>query len=234
MNKHEIASLFNEIATLLELKGENPFKIRAYLNGARALENLEEELDILVKEERLEEVPGIGAHLAEKISTLVSTGHLPYYDELKGMFPDTLFNLFGIPGLGGKKIKVLYETLGIKSFDDLEQACKKGLVATIPHFGEKTQSKILEGLKKFKEGSRRFLWWSAMDMAKPILSGLSHLPYVKRVEIAGSVRRKMETVGDLDFLVASSHPQLVMEWFTTQDWVEEILGKGMTKSSIIV
>lgn len=232
MDKHEIAALLNEISVLLELKGENPFKVRAYINGAHALENLEEDLNVLVKENRLQEIPGIGSHLAEKISSLVLTGHLPYYDEIKKEFPEELFLLFKIQGLGGKKIKVLYEKLGIKNIEDLQAACKKGTVATLPHFGEKTQSKILDGIEKFKQSGQRVLWWNAMEMAQPILNDLSKLPQVKRVEIAGSIRRKLETVGDLDFLVSSSSPKIVMDWFTTQSWVEEIVAKGLTKSSI--
>ena len=232
MDKHEIAALLEEIGVLLELQGTNPFKVRAYHNAARALENLEEDLELIVKEERLQEVPGIGESLAEKIATLVLTGHLPYYEELKKTVPEGLMKLMGVPGLGAKKIKALYDELGIKTIEELQKACKEGKIAGIPHFGEKTQENILKNLEKLAVSGRRLLWWDAMQLVRPILNGLSKLKEVHKVEIAGSIRRKLETIGDLDFVVSSPSPEAVMEWFTTQPWVEAVLAKGMTKSSI--
>lgn len=232
MDKHEIAALFEEIAILLELQGENPFKIRAYHNAAHALEALDEDLALLVKEERVHDVPGIGDKLAEKITTLVLTGHLPYYDELKKSIPEGLMNLFKIPGMGGKKIKALYDELGIKSIEELHHACERGEVALLPHFGEKTQDNILKSIEKMNAAGQRYLWWDAMRLAQPILNGLNQLEEVQKAEIAGSIRRKLETIGDLDFLVASSSPRPIMDWFTTQPWVERVLAKGATKSSI--
>lgn len=232
MDKHEIASLFDEIAVLLELQGENAFKIRAYHNAARALESLDEDLETVVDEGRLREVPGIGESLAEKITLMVSTGHLPYYEELKKSIPQGLMNLFNIPGLGGKKIKALYDELGIKSIEELLEACQNGKVAKIPHFGEKTEKNILMSIEKLKASSRRYLWWNAMAIVRPILEALGKLKEVRKVEVAGSIRRKLETIGDLDILVASSFPEKIMDWFTTQHWVDSIIAKGRTKSSI--
>jgi len=231
-NKHDVAKLLDEIGVLLELKGENAFKIRAYHNAARALENLEEDIDIVIKEERLKEVPGIGDSIAEKITILISTGHLPYYEELKHSMPEGLFELLKIPGLGGKKIKALYEELGIKSVDDLFNACRKGEIEKLPHFGKKTQDNILNSLKRYQDSGRRLLWWEASRIAHEILQELVQLKEVIHAEIAGSLRRKLETIGDLDFLVASSKPDLVMEWFTKQPWVEKVLAHGKTKSSV--
>lgn len=232
MDKHAIAHILDEIGILLELQGENPFKVRAYHNGARAVENIEENLEKIVQDERLETIPGIGKELAKKITTLVQTGRLPYYEDLKKTMPPGLLDLLNIPGLGGKKIKVLYQTLGIKTIEELLDACQQGKVAELHGFGEKTQENILNGIAKLKAYGRRLLWWDAEKIAIPILKQLSTLKAVKQAALAGSLRRKLETVGDLDFLVASSTPDAVMEWFTSQPWVERVTASGATKSSV--
>ncbi|MBS0647719.1 MAG: DNA polymerase/3'-5' exonuclease PolX [Verrucomicrobia bacterium] len=234
MDKHEVARIFDEIGVLLDITGGNPFKIRAYHNAARAVENLEEDLACLVKEKRLEEIEGIGERIAQKITLLVTTGHLPYYEKLKKKVPEGLLDLLKVPGLGGKKIKTLYEKLKIKTTEDLLKACQQGKVAKLRGFGAKTQENILSGLGKIQAYSRRMLWWKAMKIGQPILEKLSELKSVKKAEIAGSVRRKLETIGDLDFLVASSKPSQVMEWFTKQPEVEKVLAKGPTKSSVLL
>lgn len=232
MDKHDVAHVLDEIGILLELQGDNPFKIRAYHNGARAVENLEEDLETVVQEARLETIPGIGKELAIKITALVETGHLPYYEELKKSMPPGLLDLLSIPGLGGKKIKILYQTLGIKTTEELLDACQQNKVAELRGFGKKSQENILNGIAKLKEYGRRLMWWKAEQVGAPILKKLSALKAVKQAAIAGSLRRKLETVGDLDFLVASSTPELIMEWFTTQPWVERITARGATKSSV--
>lgn len=235
MDKHDVAKLLEEIATLLELQAENPFKVQAYIKAARTIENLDEGLDKVIKEDHLKDLPGIGEKIAEKITTLVLTGHLPYYDELKQAIPESLLELLKVTGLGGKKIKALYDGLGIKSIDDLEKACHAGEVAKLFHFGEKTQVNILNGIEKLKnKGNNRILWWDAAKIVQPILTGLAKLKEVQKVEIAGSIRRKLETVGDLDFLVASSNPDPIMNWFTQQPDVEKILAKGPTKSMVLL
>jgi DNA polymerase (family 10) len=232
MDKHEVARVLDEIGVLLDITGGNPFKIRAYHNAARAVENLDEDLARVVKEERLEEIEGIGERIAKKITLLVNTGHLPYYEKLKKKVPEGLLDLLKVPGLGGKKIKTLYDKLKIKSTEDLLKACQEGKVAKLRGFGAKTQENILSGLGKIQTYSRRLIWWKAMEIGQPILEKLSQLKTVKKAEIAGSVRRKLETIGDLDFLVASSKPTQVMEWFTKQPEVEKVLSKGPTKSSV--
>lgn len=232
MNKHDVAHVLDEIGTLLSLQGENPFKIRAYHNAARAVENLSEELETVIEEERLEEVPSIGKKIAAKITILVKTGHLPYYEKLKKSMPKGLVEMLNVAGLGGKKIKILYEKLKVKSIDDLAAACRKGKVAKLRGFGVKTQENILNSLGKIETYGRRVLWWSADRIAQPILEQLSKLKEANQIELAGSYRRKLETVGDLDFLVASAKPARIMEWFTKQAWVDKILAKGPTKSSV--
>lgn len=235
MDKHDVANLLEEISTLLELKAENPFKIQAYIKAARTIENLDADLDIVIQEGHLKDLPGIGEKIAEKITTFVTTGHLPYYEELKQTVPQGLLDLLTITGLGGKKIKALYEGLGVKSIDDLEKACLAGKVATLFHFGAKTQENILNSIKKLKDqGNKRTLWWDAAAISQPILENLSRLKGVQQAVIAGSIRRKLETIGDLDFLVASSNPKPIMDWFTEQPEVVKILAKGPTKSSVLL
>lgn len=232
MDKHEVARILDEIGVLLSLQGENPFKIRAYHNAARAIENLDEDLETVVREERLEEIPGIGAHTAEKVTMLVTTGKLPYYEKLKKTTPPGLLDLLQLPGLGAKKVQLLHKKLKIKTTQDLIAACKSGKVAKLAGFGERTQQKILTGITQVKSYGKRVLWWSAMQTAAPILAGLSKLKEVKKAEVAGSLRRKLETVGDLDFLVATDSPKAVIDWFCSQHWVSAILLKGPTKASV--
>lgn len=233
MDKHEVAQVLEEIGSLLELQAENPFKIQAYRNAARAIENLDEDLAILVEEQRLTEIPGIGEKIAEKITLLILTGHLPYYEELKKSIPSSLFALMRVSGLGGKKIKALHDALGINDLAGLEQACQAGKVAEIPHFGKKTQDNILHAIAHLKhQQSERMLWWDAMEEAQAILGDLKKLKGVQQAEIAGSLRRKLETVGDVDLIVSSETPKPIMEWFAKQPRVEKILAKGPTKSTV--
>jgi len=229
MDKHQVAEILDEIAVLLELQDENPFKVRAYHNAARAIEGLAD-LESLVEEKRLEEVPGIGAHIAEKIMLLVKKGRLPYYEKLKKSIPSGLLELLKVPGLGAKKVKVLHDKLKIKTVADLIKACEQKKIEKIGGFGAKTQANILSGITKIKTFGKRMWWWKAMTLAEPILEKLKTIKGVKKVEVAGSVRRKLETVGDLDFLVATSNPKPVMEWFRAQ--ATKVLSTGPTKSSI--
>jgi len=232
MDKHEVAHILEDIGILLSLKNENPFKIRAYHNAARSIENLDEDLSIVVKEKRLQELPGIGVKIAKKVEKLVLTGRLPYYEKLKKSLPEGLVALLQVPGLGGKKIKLLYEKLKVKTVEDLTQACKKGKVAKLRGFGEKTQANILNGITKLKAYGKRLLWQNAEKVVVPILEQLNQLKKVKKAEIAGSFRRKLETIGDLDLVVASFDPASVMKWFTSQPWVEAVISKGPTKASV--
>ncbi|MBL4575963.1 MAG: DNA polymerase/3'-5' exonuclease PolX [Opitutaceae bacterium] len=232
MNKKEVAAILSEIGTLLELKGENPFKIRAYQNGARALETLTEKLEDVIAEGRLNDIKGVGVALAKKIEELSGTGKLKFYTDLRASVPEGLIQMLDIPGLGGKKIKVLHDKLGVESLKSLEEACLEGEVAALPGFGVKSAEKILSGIKNREIYSRRHLWWKAQQVAEPILEGLRVLSEVIRAEHAGSLRRNRETVGDLDFVVASDEPSPVMDWFTERKGVVEITAKGQTKSSV--
>lgn len=232
MDKNSIADVLAEIGTILEIKGENPFKVRAYQNGARVLETLEADLGALIAGEELGKVPGIGAAIAEKIVTLWESGRLDFYEELKASLPEGLLALLEIPGVGPKKVKALWEQLGVDSIAALEKACLDGRVAELKGFGVKTSEKILLGIKNREAYAKRHLWPNAEAVALPILEGLRSLPGVARAEAAGSFRRRMETVGDLDFLVAAAEPLPVMDWFTRLPGIQEVTAKGETKSSV--
>jgi DNA polymerase (family X) len=233
MNKDEIVRILEEIADLLELKGENPFKVRAYRNAARSLLNIEKDIKEVVTDKTLTSYQGVGKSLADKISALVLKGRLPYYEKLKRSIPRGLLELLQVQGLGPKKVQILYQKLRIHSIEELRKAAEQGKIAKLKGFGEKTQKNILEALERRKINQRRHLWWDAMEIAAPILQSLKKLKGVKKAEIAGSVRRKLETIGDLDFLVGSDEPRSVMKWFTTQPFVAKILGQGETKTSIV-
>ena len=232
MDKKDIIEVLERIGTMMEIKGENPFKIRAYFSGARTLQTMQEDLGTVIEEGRLGEVPGIGKALTEKIETLFATGELEFYDKLVASVPPGLLDLLDVPGLGGKKIKALHEQLDVDSIESLTEACNEGKVAQLKGFGEKTQEKILSGIKNREAYAARHLWWQARKVADRILPGLQDLPQVERVEAAGSLRRGMETVGDLDFLVASSDPAPIMDWFTSMEGIAEVTAHGDTKSSI--
>ncbi len=232
VTKNDIADILTEIAVLLELKGENPFKTRAYQTGARALEALEEDLGTIIAEGRLDAIKGIGDALSKKIVEVHGTGRLRFYDELKASIPPGLVEMLDIPGLGPKKIIALHQKLGVDSIAALTQACADGLVAGLPGFGDKTQEKIIAGIRNREAYGRRHIWWDAFQVAEPILAGLRALPQVEKAEHAGSLRRGMETVGDLDFIVAAADVAPVVEWFTSRDGIREVTAKGDTKASV--
>ena len=233
MTKNEIAEVLAEIGTLMELKGENPFKIRAYSGGARAIEALEnDEFEKLVSEGRIDTIKGIGEALASKIAELHATGRLVFFDTLKRSIEPGLVEMLRIPGLGPKKIAALSKELGVASVADLDKACREGRVAALAGFGEKTQEKILAGIRNREAYSRRHLWMEAFEVASPILKGLRGIGAVRKAEMAGSLRRGLETVGDLDFIVAADDVVPVVEWFTSNPGVSEVTAKGDTKASV--
>ena len=232
MNKADIVDILEDIAVLLELKGDNPFKIRAYSGGARVLEMMEEDLGDVIAEERLDAIKGIGSALVDKIKTLYATGELEYYTKLRESVAPGLIEMLEIPGLGGKKVKKLHDAIGVESIDALQAACESGEVEALKGFGKKSAEKILSGIANRAAYAKRHHWWNARQVAELILEGLRSLPQVERAEAAGSLRRLKETVGDLDFIVASAEPQAVMDWFVEQDGVQEVTAHGATKSSV--
>lgn len=234
MEKDQVADVLAQIGVLLELKGENPFKTRAYANAARTIESLTEPVEKLVAEERLAEIKGIGEALQEKITTLVTTGRLPYYEDLKASLPAGLVDLLQIPGLGPKKVKALYEKLGLDSVAKLEAACQAGRVAALDGFGEKSQGKLLEGIQFRRQYASRHHLSDALAAAEPILDSLRGHPDVIRCSSAGSVRRFKEVIGDIDFLVSAKNPVAIIEFFATQPNVVSVSAKGDTKASVML
>ena len=210
MDKDEVAAVLLEIGTLLELKGENPFKTRAYQNGARILEGLTEPLEKIVAENRLGELKGFGEALQEKVTRLVTTGTLPYYDELKASLPPGLPALLEIQGLGPKKVKRLYEELGIDSMEKLEAACQAHQIAALEGFGEKSEAKMIEAIAFKRQFASRHRLIDALVCADPSLESLRGHPDVIRCSTAGSLRRCKEVIGDIDFLVSSKCPSSVI------------------------
>ncbi|MGA0111399.1 MAG: helix-hairpin-helix domain-containing protein, partial [Chthoniobacterales bacterium] len=234
MTRDRVVEVLERIALLLELQGENPFKVRAYRNGARTLELLEGDLGTLVRETGLQGIAGIGEALREKISTLVTTGKLPYYDDLVAQFPPKLFELFDVPGLGPKKIKALYEKLKVASLADLEKACRSGKVAGLEGFGAKTEEKLLQALDSMKQGAGRHLASVAAHDSRTIYDDLRALPEVVRISLGGSTRRRNDTVHDIDLIVSTNQPAVVSRAFREHPLVEKVIAAGDTKSSAVL
>ena len=234
MDKDQVAEILLEIGTLLELKGENPFKTRAYQNVARTIENLSEPLAKIVAEKRLGQIKGIGEALEQKITELVETGQLAYYNELKASIPPGLIEMLEIPGLGPKKIQALSQKLGVDSVAQLEKACRAGKVAQLDGFGEKTQTNLLEGIERRRTYASKHLLSDALRVAEPLLESLRTHPGVIRCSAAGSLRRFREIIGDIDLLASSKKPAEVIECFVAQPDVIKVTAQGETKASVIL
>lgn len=232
MDKAAIADVLEKIATLLELKGENPFKIRAYTNAARSIETFGGNLGDLKDEETLEKIPGIGKAIAAKIKELVDTGSLRFFEDLRSEFPAEILELFTLPGLGAKKIKALYEQVGVSSIAQLQTACEAGRVAELPGFGKTTQEKLCQAIADRTKHAGSFRFGSIAAEAETLQDDLRGHPDALHVCIAGSYRRKKEIVRDLDFIVATSAPAEITAMFVQHPLVESVIAKGPTKSSV--
>jgi DNA polymerase (family 10) len=232
VTKDQVAEVLEDIAMMLELKGENVFKIRAYKNAARAIESFAGNLQAAAKDEKLSEIEGIGKAIAEKIGELVLTGSLPYHEELKGEFPPGIFDMFEIPGMGPKKIQAVWHELGVTTLTGLEAACKDGRIADLPGFGEKTAANILKGIEDRKKHAGRFRLGDIAADAEQMLDDLRAHPDVIHAAICGSYRRCKETCGDLDFLVSTRKPESVSDFFVKHEMVAGVIAHGATKSSV--
>jgi DNA polymerase (family 10) len=232
MTREHLADTLEEIALLLELKGENPFKVRAYRTGAETVAQFPGDIVALAREGKLEGIKGIGDALQQKLHELASTGSLAFHEKLKAEFPAGLFELFDLQGLGPKKIKALYESLGVDSVTRLKALCESGEVAKLPGFGAKTAEKILEAIAFRESNADRFRLGDVAGPVEEILESLHDHPDCLRVEAAGSYRRAKETVHDVDFLVATGRPEALIEHFVEQPWVARVIAKGPTKASI--
>jgi len=233
IHNNDVADIFDRLADLLEIEGANPFRVRAYRNAARLIRSLPREVaDMVAAGEDLTRLPGIGADLAGKIKTIVETGTLPLLEEEARKVPPELAELLEIEGLGPKRVKALHETLGIRSLEDLERAVNAGQVRQLPGFGEKTERAILEGIQRLRAQYGRMLLATAEPIAEALREHLAATPGVERIEIAGSYRRRKETVGDLDILAIAAPQSPVMERFTTFEAVAHVQSKGTTRSTV--
>jgi DNA polymerase (family 10) len=234
MDKDYVVEVLNEIAVMLELKGENPFKSRAYVNGARALENLGEPLEKLIDENRLGDIQGIGEALQKKITELVKTGRLTYYEDLKAATPPGLVAMLDIPGIGPKKIKAVHDELGVETVEQLEAACRDGRVARLKGFGEKTAAKICQGIARRQAYASKHLISETLPVAESLLDALRSHPDVIRCSAAGSLRRHREIIGDIDLLASSKRPAVVLDYFIKQPGIINVVAKGETKASVLL
>jgi len=235
MDKESIIKSLEEIALMLELKNENPFKVRAYRNAARALETSDIEIDENTTIEELKKIKGIGQSLAENILILASGKKLDFYEELKESFTPQMLELLKIPTLGPKKAKYLFDNLNISSIAELEKAISENKLLNLPNFGKKTQENILKGIQYLKKYKEFFLFSDVIDEAQAIVNKLLENKNIVRASIAGSLRRKKEVVRDMDMVAGikeNADPDLVMDYFTSFTEVEEIMAKGDTKSSV--
>lgn len=226
--------MFNDIADMLEVKNESPFRITAYRRAARALEGLTEDVAAVAARGELEDIPGIGKGTAEKIQEFLQTGTCKYYEELRASLPPGITALMSVPEVGPKTAMVLYERLGIKTIDELERSCREGKVRTLPRMGEKTEENILKGIALLRRAKERLPIGQVLPHAQELVEALRALPEVKQVGVAGSLRRMKETIGDIDVLVTSTKSEPVMDVFTSFPKVRQVLAKGPTRSSVVL
>ncbi|MCP5545356.1 MAG: DNA polymerase/3'-5' exonuclease PolX [Akkermansiaceae bacterium] len=232
MTRETMAEVLEEIALLLELKDENPFKIRAYRQGAEVVRNFEDDIVERARANELNGIKGIGDALRDKLHELATTGTLEFHQNLRAEFPDGLFELFDVQGLGPKKIKLLHSELGVGSIADLKRVCEEGKVAGLSGFGKKTEQKILEELARRDSFADTYLLGAVSPIVSDLLETLRTHPEIGLVAVAGSFRRAKETVHDLDFLVSTKEPALVCEDFTTLPQVASVIACGETKASV--
>src|SRR5438876_1673622 len=211
LTKREIAAILEEIAFLLELKGENPFKVKAYATGARVIESLPEEPAVLVQKGILRNVKGIGQPLEGTVTELVTTGRSTVYEELKAAFPASLLDMATIPGLGPKKLKAIYDQLGISTVGELEYACIENRLVGLQGFGQKTQEKILAGIRQYKRRQGFHLYANVIEEAESILAAVRGAPGVVHADHAGEIRRRCEVVQSIMLVVAVGQPQALLD-----------------------
>lgn len=234
MKNLELAWILAEIGDLLELQGENPFKVRAYRRAARAIELLPEDIEAVWRRGELGRIEGIGKALEEKIDEWLSTGVMTYYEELRRQLPPGLRELTRVPGVGPKLAQRLYQELGIRNLDELEAACREQRLRHVKGLGARWEENILRGIERLRRQMERFPLGLALPVAQQLVRALAEFPSVQRVAIAGSLRRGRETVGDVDIVASSADPASVMDEFVRTPGVEQVLARGDTKASIVL
>ena len=229
----ELSRIFEQIARILKIKGENPFKIRAYEKIALVLENLPIDIETIYRQGGLDNIPGVGEGIAKKIEEFLTTGKLEYYEKLKETIPSGVIELLDISEVGPKTAKLLYEELGVDNIKKLEKAVKQHRIKDLPGMGEKSEDNILRGIELYKRRKERVLLGTALPLAEEIVESLRQLKETNKISFAGSLRRKKETIGDIDILVTSQKPEKIMKTFISLPQMREILAEGPTKSSVI-
>ncbi|HZK12455.1 MAG TPA: DNA polymerase/3'-5' exonuclease PolX [Atribacterota bacterium] len=229
----ELSRMFDQIARMLKIKGENPFKIRAYEKITLVLENLPIDIETIYQQGRLNNIPGVGEGIAKKIEEFLTTGKLEYYEKLKETIPSGVIELLDISEVGPKTAKLLYEELGVDNIEKLEKALRQHQIKDLTGMGEKSETNILRGIELYKRRKERVLLGTALPLAEEIVENLRQLKETDKINFAGSLRRKKETIGDIDILVTSQKPEKIMKTFTSLPQVREILVEGPTKSSVI-
>jgi len=232
MDKKDVVRILDQTATLLELGGADFFKVRAYRGASRALESSGMETDINTKAKDLQATKGIGKNIAGHIVELISSGTFAEYERLKASTPPGLLVMLRIPGMGAKKVKYLFDNLGISDMETLEQACLENRLSVLPGFGKKTQDNILKGIHAVKRYQQKFLYSQVIGQAELILEKLRKGGSVIRASLAGSLRRKKEIIKDIDIVASTGEPEMLMELFTGLDDVEDVIARGSTRSSI--
>ncbi|MBI3407835.1 MAG: DNA polymerase/3'-5' exonuclease PolX [Planctomycetes bacterium] len=233
MDKAQVAAVLEEIATLLELQGENSFRCNAYARAGRSIAQLEQSLADVIAADQLGEIPGVGETLRGKITELATTDHLPFYEDLKAKTPPGLLTMLRLPSMGPKKVKALYDILGIDDLDKLKKACEEDKIAGLKGFGAKTQEKILEGIAFIGEVGERVRIDQAQLVARELVAALQKVAGIRRLEVCGSLRRRKEVVKDIDILVSADDAKPIMTAFVKLPQVQKIVAHGETKSSIV-
>ena len=233
MKNVELSQIFDQIAKILKIKGENPFKIRAYENIVSVLNSLPTDIESIYRKGELNDIPGVGKAIAKKIEEYLTTNKLEYYEKLKETIPSGVIGFLDILEIGPKTARLLYEQLGVDSIEKLEKAIEEHRIKDLPGMGEKSEENILRGIKLYRKRHKRFLLGIALPIAKKIKNHLGKMKEVKKINIAGSLRRRVETIGDIDILAASTKPEKIMKEFISLPQTREILSEGLTKSTII-
>ncbi len=234
MKNRLVAEIFYQIADLLEIQGDIPFKLRAYRRAAQMIEGLDEDIENIARQDKLISLPGIGEGLAKKIKEIVETGGLEYFEKLKKEVPGSLATLVSIPGVGPKKASILFKTMGITTIEQLKEACEEGKLRDLEGFGEITERNIIRGIKMLERSSGRVLLSIAYEDGNKYIEYLKKMNGIKDVSLAGSLRRLKETIGDIDILASSNKPDKVMDYFVAYPDAKDVLLKGSTKTSIVL
>ena len=233
-SNQEIAAFLNELSILLELRGENAFRIRAYTNAARTFEMLEENISAMLQQGTLTSLKGVGQGLADLVEEFVRTGTAADLEEAKASIPAGLLDMLKIPGLGPKKIRTIHTKLGLENLQDLERACAENLLSDLSGFGKKTQENIIKGIEHLRHYQERWRADEALQDARALRDALAQNPHTIRVEIAGSLRRYKETVKDIDLVISTARPEAVAQTFIDHPSVAQVVARGQTKTTVLL